>query len=613
MKTPLAELPPPGGREGAAADRPPASAAQAWRRALELTAPIGRSPQRTLPTVIDELAERFDAAPALLSERECLTYRALAEQSNRYARWALDQGLAPGDTVCLLMPSRPEYMAIWLGVTRVGGVVSLLNTQLAGRSLAHCIDLVAPRHIIVAAELVGPFTTARGHLAGAATIWAHGAAGGHDFPRLDGDVGRRSGEPLSAAERRPPTIEDRALYIYTSGTTGPPKAARVHHHRLMQASHWFAGLMDVRPDDRMYSCLPMYHSVGGLQAPGAVLVGGGSVVVRDGFSARQFWSDVVRWDCTLMQYIGELCRYLLHAAPTPREVEHRIRMACGNGLRPDVWRDFQERFRIPQILEFYAATEGNVSLFNVDGKPGAIGRIPSFLAHRFPAALVKFDVGREAPVRTEHGRCARCAPNEIGEAIGKILTDPSNVGARFEGYTSAEASEQKILRDVFEPGDAWFRTGDLMRRDEEDYYYFVDRVGDTFRWKGENVATLEVAEAICAFPGIREASVYGVAVPGADGRAGMAAVVPDAGLDLAAFRAHLTDRLPGYACPSFLRIRCELDVTTTFKHAKYELVGQGYDPAASADVVYFNDPERGAFVQLDQALYDGIQTGRIRL
>ena len=254
-----------------------------------------------------------------------------------------------------------------------------------------------------------------------------------------------------------------------------------------------------------------------------------------------------------------------------------------------------------------------MSLFNVDGKPGAIGRMPPFLAHRVPAALVRFDVTREAPVRDAQGRCIRCATNEVGEAIGKILEDESNPGRRFEAYTSPEASEQKILRDVFEPGDAWFRTGDLMRRDEEDYYYFVDRIGDTFRWKGENVATLEVAEAICAFPGIREASVYGVAVPGADGRAGMAAVVPDAGLDLAAFRAHLTDRLPGYACPSFLRIRCELDVTTTFKHAKYELVGQGYDPAASADVVYFNDPERGAFVQLDQALYDSIQAGRIRL
>src|SRR5205823_2726325 len=380
------------------------------------------------------------------------------------------------------------------------------------------------RHIIVAAELIEPFLAALPHLAGAATIWLHGTGHGN-FPRIDLDVERHAGEPLARGEGRPPTIEDRALYIYTSGTTGLPKAAKVSHFRLMQWSYWFAGLMGVRGGDRMYDCLPMYHSVGGVVAPGAALVGGASVVLRERFSAREFWSDVVRWDCTLFQYIGELCRYLLHAEPAAGETQHRIRLACGNGLRPDVWDDFKRRFGIPRILEFYAATEGNVSLFNVDGKPGAIGRMPPFLAHRVPAALVRFDVTREAPVRGAQGRCVRCAANAVGEAVGKILEDEWNP----------------------------------------------------------------------------------------DGRAGMAAVVPDAGLDLAAFRAHLTDRLPGYACPSFLRIRCELDVTTTFKHAKYELVGQGYDPAASADVVYFNDPERGAFVQLDQALYDGIQTGRIRL
>src|SRR3989475_188495 len=252
-------------------------------------------------------------------------------------------------------------------------------------------------------------------------------------------------------------------------------------------------------------------------------------------------------------------------------------MCCGNGLRPDVWDEFKRRFRIPQILEFYAATEGNVSMFNIEGKPGAIGRIPPFLAHRFPATLVKFDVERGEPVRTEQGLCIRCGPTEIGEAIGKILNNPSSVGSRFEGYTSPEASERKILRNVFEPGDAWFRTGDhaserkilrnvfepgdawfrtgdLMRKDEHGYFYFVDRIGDTFRWKGENVATSEVSEAICAFRGVKAANVYGVAIPGTDGRAGMAALVTDGELDLAALRIHLIDRLPGYARPLFLRI-----------------------------------------------------------
>jgi fatty-acyl-CoA synthase len=595
----------------------PSSSAKAWARALELTAPIARRPDRILPTVIEELAEQLGNAPALLSDGECLTYRALAERSTRYAWWAIEQGLAKGDTVGLLMPNRPEYMAIWLGITRVGGVVALLNTHLAGPSLAHCVNLAAPRHLIVAVELIDRLTAVRPDLAGAPKIWVHGA-GQDQFPSIDYDIERYPGDTLSMlsilhrAERPPVTIDDRALYIYTSGTTGLPKAANVSHARVMQWSHWFAGLMDARSSDRMYTCLPMYHSVGGVLATGAVLVGGGSVVIRKAFSAHQFWRDVVRWDCTLFQYIGELCRYLLHTEPHPQEKDHHIRMCCGNGLRPDVWDRFKERFRIPHILEFYAATEGNVSLVNVEGKPGAVGRIPPFLAHRFPAALVKYDADAHAPVRDARGFCVRCAPNEVGEAIGQLLKDRSNVGSRFEGYTNEQASENKILRHVFEPEDAWFRTGDLMRQDEHGYFYFVDRIGDTFRWKGENVATSEVSEAICGFRGIKEANVYGVAIPGTDGRAGMATIVTDAGLDLAAFRTHLIDHLPEYARPVFLRIRDDLEVTATFKNTKSALVREGYDPVSIGDAIYFNDRERQAFVRLDKSLYDRIQSGHIR-
>ena len=585
------------------------SSARTWSRALELTAPIIRQPDRTLPTVIEELAEKSGDAPALLSDGESLTYRALAERSTRYARWAIEQGLAKGDVVCLLMPNRPEYMAVWLGITRVGGVVALLNTNLAGPSLAHCINTAAPSHVIVAVELVDRLNAARQDLAGAPKIWVHGA--GHDqFPRIDDSIERFSGHPLHDGERRPVTIDDRALYIYTSGTTGLPKAAHVSHARVMQWSHWFAGLMDVRSSDRLYDCLPMYHSVGGVLATGAVLVGGGSVVIRKTFSARQFWSDIVGWECTLFQYIGELCRYLLHTEPHADQPDHRIRMCCGNGLRPDIWHAFKERFGIPHILEFYAATEGNVSLVNVEGRPGAIGRIPPFLAHRFPATLVKYDEEAGAPLRDACGFCVRSAPHEVGEAIGRILKDRSNVGSRFEGYTNEEASEHKILRNVFEAGDAWFRTGDLMRKDEHGYFYFVDRIGDTFRWKGENVATSEVSEAICTFPGIKEACVYGVAIPGADGRAGMATIVADDALDLAALGAHLADRLPDYARPVFLRVRDDLEVTATFKHTKRALEREGYDPTATGDAIYFNDREQG-FVRLDRSLYDRIQRGQI--
>jgi len=288
-------------------------------------------------------------------------------------------------------------------------------------------------------------------------------------------------------------------------------------------------------------------------------------------------------------------------------------MCCGNGLRPDVWHAFQERFGIPYILEFYAATEGNVSLVNVEGMPGAIGRIPPFLAHRFPATLVKYDAEADAPTRDARGFCIRCAPNDVGEAIGQLLKDRSNVGSRFEGYTNGDASEKKILRNVFEPGDAWFRTGDLMRKDAQGYFYFIDRIGDSFRWKGENVATSEVSEAICAFRGVRDVNVYGVEIPGTDGRAGMAALLSDDDLDLAAFRTHLIARLPVYARPLFLRLRSSMELTATFKYTKHEFVRQGYDPVATTDVIYFNDPERQAFVRLDKALYERIQTGQFRL
>lgn len=588
------------------------SAAKAWLRALELTAPIPRNRERVMSTVIEELAAQYGDAPALLSNREGLTYHGLAERSNQYARWALAHGLEKGEVVCLLMTNRPEYLAVWLGITSVGGVVALLNTNLVGTSLSHCINIVAPKHLIVAAEFADAFATALTGLTSFPQIWIHGAE--HTlYQRIDLDLLQRSGEVLSREERRPLTIDDRALYIFTSGTTGLPKAANISHARIMQWTHWFAGMLSAQPTDRMYNCLPMYHSIGGVLVPGATLIGGGAVVIREKFSASQFWDDVVRWECTMFQYIGELCRYLLHSPPSTSERHHRIRMACGNGLAADVWEPFKDRFKIPQILEFYAATEGGVSLFNVEGKPGAIGHIPSYLVHRFSPPLVAFDVEKGEPVRNDKGFCIRCEPNETGEAIARIVDDPSSVGTRFEGYTNKKASEDKILRNVFEPGDSWVRTGDLMRKDEKGYFYFVDRIGDTFRWKGENVATSEVAQAIGAFPGVTHANVYGVSIPNTEGRAGMAALVVEPDVDLRALRSYLSSCLPTYALPVFLRIQDQIDVTGTFKYSKTELVHQGYDPLSIKDAVYFNSPDSQSFVRLDKAQYDRIQRGEIRL
>jgi fatty-acyl-CoA synthase len=581
-------------------------------RSLRRTLPIVKNPSRLFPFVIDELAQQYGDAPALLSARENFSYRILAERTNKYARWALGQKIEKGDVVGVLMPSRPEFLAIWLGITKVGGIAALLNTNLVGASLAHCIDIVAPKHIIVAAELFEIFAAVQPQLKTQAKVWVHGERAG-DSLRIDREIEKFSGDALTAAERRPLTIDDRALYIYTSGTTGMPKAANVNHHRIMLASYGFAGVMNTRRSDRMFDCLPMYHTAGGICAIGSLLVTGGSVVIREKFSAHEFWRDVARHECTLIQYIGELCRYLVNTPPGPHDQRHRVRLACGNGLRPDVWDEFQRRFRIPRIVEFYAATEGNVMLFNFEGKPGAIGRLPPIMARRFPAAIVAFDLDAQQPVRDAQGFCIPCKPGEAGEAIGKIAYDPAQSGGRFDGYADKAEDEQKILRNVFAPGDAWFRTGDLMKQDVRGYFYFVDRTGDTFRWKGENVSASEVAETIGAFPGVAHAIVYGVAVPGHDGRAGMAAIAAGAGFDLAALRDHLTQRLPDYARPLFVRISSEIAVTSTFKPKKTDLAHDGFDPARTRDVICFNDRDRQAFVPLSAALYERICNGTVRL
>jgi fatty-acyl-CoA synthase len=588
-------------------------------RTLRLTKPIARNPARIFPVVVEEIAARYGDKPALVSDRESLTYRGLVERSCRYSRWALAQGLAKGEVVALLMTNRPEYVAIWLGVVRAGGTVALLNTNLSGAALAHCIDIVTPRHVIAAGDLVDTLKSSEPYRKTAPLIWIHGDAKSDsgerpdDHPRIDQAAASLDASPLSAAERPALTIEDKALFVYTSGTSGMPKAANVNHFRLMLASHAFAGVMGTRPDDRMYDCLPMYHTSGGVCATGALLAVGGTVFIREKFSAREFWDDVVTRQCTLFMYIGELCRYLVHAPPHPRERAHRLRLCCGNGLRPDVWTQFQSRFAIPSILEFYGATEGNVTLFNIEGKPGAVGRIPWFLKRSFPTAIVRFDLDREVPIRNAQGFCEEAAAGEVGEAIGRIFNDPSKPAGRFEGYADAAENERKILRGAFERGDSWFRSGDLMRRDAEGYFYFVDRIGDTYRWKGENVSTTEVAETIGGFAGIREANVYGVTVPGREGRAGMAAIVCDPAIDLVALRSYLATRLPDYARPVFLRIVGETDVTATFKQKKVGLMKEGFDPARIRDTIYVDDPESRAFVRLDEALYRRIVAGEMKL
>lgn len=595
------------------------SAAKSWLKAIELTSRIEASPEKLFADIVEEHAARKPDRPALLSDTETFSYGALALRINRYARWARSAGIKPGDTVCLFMPNRPDYVAAWLGINKVGGVVALINTKLIGPSLSHCINVAVADHVILAAELADVFETAVAYLGRVPKIWIYGGdaqAAGLELDdggsALDDILERMDGSPLTAAERPAVTINDRALLIYTSGTTGLPKAASISHRRIRNWGGWFAGLTGATSEDRLYDCLPLFHSVGGIVAPCSMLSAGASVVVSDKFSVGNFWGEVARWDCTLFQYIGELCRYLLKAPASEFETNHRLRLACGNGLRGDIWQAFQARFAIPRILEFYAATEGNFSLYNVEGKPGAIGRIPPLLAHRFPAAIVRVDPELGTPVRDAAGLCIACARDEVGEAVGRIGTADEG-GGRFEGYTDQAQTDKKILRDVQAKGDAWFRTGDLMRLDQQGYFHFVDRIGDTFRWKGENVATSEVNEAVADGPGVAEATTYGVEIPGADGRAGMTAIVIDSRFDLREFAAHLARRLPAYACPVMIRICAALDRTETFKQKKQELVRDGFDPHHVIDPLFFREPKSGEYRPIDAQAYARILDGSIRL
>ena len=580
-------------------------------RVLSMIGKVAKNPGRTYPQVVRNLAATYGDRVALISDREQMTYRQYDARADQYARWAMAQGIEKGDVVALMMPNRPEYLAAWLGIARAGGVTALLNTNLSGPALAHCINIVRPRHVIVEASLVDSMGTAGPHLVAGPSYWCHGASA-EGYQRLDTQIDSLPKTEIPESELPRLTIEDRCLFVYTSGTTGLPKAANINHYRVQGIMYAFNAAMRVKPDDRIYVCLPLYHTSGGVLGPGAALTAGASVVLRERFSSSLFWDDVVRRECTIFLYIGELCRYLLNSPTHPQETRHRIRLACGNGLRPDIWADFQRRFRIPKILEWYAATEGNCVFVNFDSKVGAVGRIPKWMEGRILTEIVRFDIDTEEPVRGPDGFCIKCAPGEIGEAISKIVNDPRRPSQRFEGYSDPAATHKKILADVFEKGDRWFRTGDLMKKDRLGYYYFIDRIGDTFRWKGENVATSEVSEALTVFPGIKEANVYGVRVPGAEGRVGMAALVVEDGLDLEGFGRHVM-RLPAYARPVFLRIKREIETTSTFKQRKLDLVKEGFDLSATHDPIYFLHPELQVYVPLEPAGFAAIAEGKVRL
>lgn len=563
--------------------------------------------------VPDHIERTVDAYPdrvmAYTDEGE-IRYAQFDAYANQVASWALAQGLKPGDCVALLMGNKWQYIAIWFGLSKVGVTASLLNNQLAGKSLAHCLNVGESAHLIVDADLFDNYTSACDHDCDAVVPWIYGDApeGVASFTDTIAGCGDERPDTALRAEVK---NSDTALKMFTSGTTGLPKAALVTHIRALYYLNAFAATSKSSLDDRMYLVLPLYHATGGLCGVGCALSYGGALIIRDRFSASAFWPDVKHFKATQFMYVGELCRFLVNSPEAPEEKEHSLRVAIGNGMRRDVWDAFQARFNLPWIIEFYGSTEGNVGLVNATNFPGAVGRVPGYLKSRFNVELVRFDIDTEMPVRDENGRCIVCGPDEVGEAVGRI--DPNDSRFRFDGYGSKADTEKKILRDVFKPGDAWFRTGDLMSRDKLGHFFFVDRVGDTFRWKSENVATGEVAEALNV-PGIEQANVYGVEVDGHAGRAGMAAIVgqPDA-IDLDSLHAHVHDSLPAYARPLFLRLQEQTDTTGTFKFRKVDLVKDGFNPQKIDEPLFFDHPSLGRYVPLTPEIFGQIQDGSLRI
>jgi len=561
-----------------------------------------------IPDDFERIVDKFPDNIAFIFEGKQLTYRAFDALANKYGNWAIAQGLKPGDAVALFMQNKPDYVACWYGLTKAGVVVALINSNLESKSLAHCVTVANAKKAIVGIELVAAYLTAAPQLEGVEAWVAGGAAEG--FQDLDAVFANTSDARPPKSVRDGMKAIDLALYVYTSGTTGLPKAGKLSHMRTQGMTRSFIAATRAGPQDRSYIALPLYHGTGGLCGVGLALNTGGTIVLRRKFSASAFWDDVVDNDCTIFVYIGELCRYLLNQPVHPKENQHRLKSSFGNGLRPDVWERFVPRFKIKRIAEFYGSTEGNVSFVNFDDMFGTVGRIPKYMEKALPAKLVRFDVEAEEVVRGPDGLCIEAAPDEAGEAVGPITEDARG---RFDGYAGDPVqSQKKILRDVFIKGDMWFRTGDLMSKDKRGYFRFVDRIGDTFRWKSENVSTNEVAEALATFPGIKEANVYGVAVPGSDGRAGMASIVADEGLDLVALVGHLKRELPVYARPIFLRLQPEAEITGTFKYRKADLVKEGFDPAIVKDPIFWMNPAGSIFEPLDQAVFERILTGTVK-
>lgn len=558
---------------------------------------------------LEERAGQFAERPFIFYGDERYSYAEANRRINQVAHAAHALGVRCGDVVALAMENRPAFFFVWFALAKLGATVAFLNTHVSGKPLVHALSVTGATRVVIGEECLGNFTATPELPAGLACwLWSdserpaaaaqrrlcsldlalQAAQASSDNPPADWRAGLRSG--------------DTAQYIFTSGTTGLPKAAVISHARWLMAGDVMAVTMEITPEDCFYCFLPLYHGAASMSAGSTALAGGASLVLRRKFSRREFWGDVRRHGATVCQYVGEICRFLLSTPPSPDDRDHTLRKITGTGLAPEVWLQWVERFGEHfRIFEGWGSTEANTSTLNLDNRIGSCGRVPFW--EKTNLRLVRYDIDSGTHPRDANGFMQLAAVDEPGEAIGMIIDMPDVVAGRFEGYTSPEATEKKILRNVFRQGDAWWSSGDLLRCDADGYCWFVDRIGDTFRWKSENVSTTEVADVLGDFPGLEALTIYGVQVPGHEGRAGMAALVlqPGATFDPAAFWALALERLPRYAAPLFLRISPQADMTGNYKLRKVDLQRQAYDAALVSDPLFVRDDKARTYVPLDEA------------
>ncbi|XP_062286508.1 long-chain fatty acid transport protein 1-like [Scomber scombrus] len=572
----------------------------------------------TIPALFAQMVTLHPEKPALIYEAtgEVWSFRELQEQCHRVAHWALAQGWAEGDVVALYLESRPIVVVLWLGLAMVGVEAALINHNLRLHSLQHCVSVSCARAMVFGTELTEAVLEVSSSLQPDMVLFRSGQQENEE--KLHNLRAQSLDTLLASSPKHPPNytlrkiFNDRLFYIYTSGTTGMPKAAVVVHSRYYRIAAFGYHSFGLQHNDVIYNCLPLYHSAGAVMGVGQCLLFGLTVVVRKKFSASRFWDDCVKHNCTVIQYIGEICRYLLAQPKCPSESDHQVRVAIGNGLRPSVWEEFVHRFRIQQVGEFYGATECNCSLINIDGKVGACGFNSRILPSFYPIRLVRVQEENGELFRDSQGLCVPCLPGEPGMLVGRINhTDPLR---RFDGYIDKDSTNQKIAHNIFKMEDSAYISGDMMVMDEYGYMYFRDRSGDTFRWRGENVSTTEVEGVISGLLGHADVAVYGVSVPGAEGKAGMAAIGHAAGqFDLDVFLIALQKALPSYARPIFLRLMPSVDTTGTFKIQKTRLRKEGYKPQDSSEKMYFLNNRAGRYEAVTDELYNAIMEERMHL